>query len=66
MQILQYKIVDGRELNIGCSLQTFVNDTVLELAENPSNSNIKLVCCKPDYFVFQYVHDTSEEDLRPP
>ena len=66
MRSVKIRIIDGRHINIGCSLETYVNDELQTLAEDPANSNIKLSYIDTDYFVFQYVHDTALEIDVPP
>ena len=68
MLIPRFKIIDGRHngLNIGCSFELYVNDTISELASREEVSNIKPVFISTDYFIIQYMYDTAKERDVPP
>lgn len=66
MDRIQYKIIDGKNLNIGCSFEDYVNTVIEKIPEvTPGLISFKLVHVSRDYFVFQLKIREIEEDVPP-
>ena len=72
MKELRLLIVDARQMNMICSLETYVNELLADLYADSRVSDIKLESASvPDYFVFSYYmdiseHSSDEEEYKPP
>ena len=72
MKELKIRIIDARHMNLICGFETFVNECLHDLAQNPDISDVRIVGAHPDYFVISYYiyycseEVSSEEDFRPP
>lgn len=66
METIKVKIIDGRkELNIGCSIEAYVNTELSILAKSKDVSHIKLSCPGVDYFVITYRVSIYDDDVPP-
>ena len=70
MQELRLMVIDARQMNMICSIETYVNERLADLYADSKVSNIKLENAFPDYFVFSFIYKVEDsirdDDYKPP